>query len=92
MLNSTDGPGCGHDLCLFERHCIVLQAEIELLEARADRAYRLEKGLRLARSLGLGAPEGRLFEVVLYSPDLPSRVAAGELLSGALRHLAADAA
>jgi hypothetical protein len=85
---ATDaGPGCGHDLCAFERDCFVLQAAVEREAARADRAHRLEMGRRLAHALGLGDDEGRLLEVIAYSPDLGCRIAAGAMLVGALERL-----
>jgi hypothetical protein len=75
-------------MCLFERHCFVVQAETELLDAVSDRAYRREKGRTLAHALRLGDDEGRLFEVVLYSSDLSSRIVAGALLCRALSEIA----
>ena len=81
------GPGCGHDLCLFQRFCLIDQAEVELLAAIADRAFRRHQGQTLARVIGLGASEGRLLEVVLYSPSLSTRERAADLLMVALRRV-----
>ena len=86
------GPGCGHDLCLFERHCLVDQADVEMLDVAADRAFRRHRGETLARAIGLGAREGKLLEVILYSPSLRQRKRAGDLLSLALQRLARRAA
>ena len=68
------------------------EAAAELLEVEADRVYRLERGRTLARVFGLGDAEGRLFEIVLYSPDIKQRIRAGDLLCVALRHVAQRAA
>lgn len=84
----TDGPGCGHSLCLFERDCLVIQAEDELQACRAGREHRREMGRDLAGRLGLGNDEGRLLEVFAYSPDLGCRVGAAERLVAALERLA----
>lgn len=89
---ASDGPGCGHELCLFERHCLVLQDEVELEAARADRVHRREMGLALAHAIGLGADEAPLFEICAYSPDISCRIAAGELIVGALERLSKCAA
>lgn len=86
------GPGCGHSMCLFERDCLIRQSEVELEGAIAGRQERREMGRDLAARLGLGADEGKLFEVVAYSHDLGCRIAAGELLVGALERLERRAA
>ena len=52
------------------------------------RHHRREMGRTLALALGLGHDEGRLLEVVAYSPDLGCRIAAGERLVAALARLA----
>jgi len=83
---------CGHDTCLFQRTCLVVQAEFELFEAREDRARRRERGRSLASAVGLGDAEGELFEVVLYSSELPLRIRAAELLCVALDRVAKRAA
>ena len=86
------GPGCGHSMCLFERDCLILQAEAELEAARADRLHRREVGRLLAEALALRADEAPLFEVACYSPDLSCRIAAGALLVAALERLADERA
>lgn len=86
------GPGCGHALCLFERDCLVFQAEAELEDAVAGRQERREMGRTFARRLGLGDDEGRLLEVIAYSPDLGCRIAAAGMLVGALGRLGRRAA
>ena len=75
-------------MCLFERHCLVIQAEVELVDAIPDRVSRRHKGRALAHTFGLRDDEARLFEVVLYSPDRDSRIAAGQLLCHALSGVA----
>jgi hypothetical protein len=92
VAQADDGPGCGHELCLFERDCLVLQAEADLQAARADREDRARMGRRLAARLGLGPDEGRLLEVIAYSPDVGCRLAAAGMLVGALERLAREAA
>jgi hypothetical protein len=87
-----DGPGCGHEPCLFLSECAVVQAEAERAEAYLDRLDRREMGRDLAHKLGLSDAEGPLFEVVAYSPDLACRIAAGDLIVGALERLAREAA
>ena len=84
VIRGTDGPGCGHDLCLFERHCLVLQADVELREALADRARMRENGRRWARAFGLSEDKGLLLEVIAYSSSLPHRERAAVLLTEAL--------
>ncbi len=91
-IESSDGPGCGHAVCLLERTCVLVQAERELLDHRADRAHRLHVGRTLAHCLGLGGDEGRLLEVVAYSPDLGCRIAAADMLVAALCDLTGAAA
>jgi hypothetical protein len=66
----------------------VLQAEVELQAARDDRRHRERMGRCMASLLGLGDDEGRLLEVIAYSPDLTGRIEAGELLVKALERLA----
>ncbi len=82
------GPGCGHSMCLFERDCLIIQAEFELDEARADRIERREAGRGRANVFGLSEGEGPLFEVILYSSDLAQRIRAGERLCLALQRIA----
>jgi hypothetical protein len=79
-------------MCLFERHCFIVQAEAELVAARADREHRRAMGRDLARALGLGDDEGRLLEVIAYSPDLGCRIAAAGMLVGALERIERRAA
>ena len=90
--NGDGGPGCGHDLCLFERDCLVLQADAELQAARINRRHRARMGRCIAALLGLGEDEGRLLEVIGYSPDVGCRIAAAAMLVGALERLAAGRA
>jgi hypothetical protein len=85
---AAEGPGCGHELCLFERDCLVVQAEAERVEAELDRTHRAEMGAELADRLGLGPDEGRLLEVIAYSPDLAARIAAADELVEALWRIA----
>ena len=61
------------------------EAAAELQEVEADRAYRLERGRTLAWVFELGDAEGRLFEVISYSPNAKQRIRAGGLLRTALR-------
>ena len=89
---ADEGPGCGHELCAFERDCLVVQATVELQAARADRQHRDRMGRRMASRLGLGPDEGPLLEVIAYSPDLGCRVAAAGMLVGALERLGRRAA
>jgi hypothetical protein len=55
---------------------------------QADRLHRRNMGRLLAHSLGLGDDEGRLLEIIAYSPSLESREAAGAFLVRALARLA----
>jgi len=68
------------------------QDEAELVAARADREHRREMGQRLAHAVGLGDGEGRLFEVIAYSPDQAQRIRAADMLVAALRCLSRRAA
>lgn len=83
-----EGPGCRHELCLFERHCLVTQAETELLDSQADRARREERSAVLALASGLSLDEGPLWSIAVYSSDRKQRIRAGELLSIALGRIA----
>jgi len=87
-----DGPGCGHALCLFERNCLGIQAEVELRAARADRAHRRKVGLLLVDALSLAQAEAPLFEVACYSGSLKQRKRAGDLLAVALQRVVRRAA
>jgi hypothetical protein len=86
------GPGCGHALCLFERDCLVLQADAEFQAARGDRQHRERTARYMASLIGLGEDEGRLLEVIAYSPDFECRLVAAGMLVGALERLAQRAA
>ena len=88
-MADDDGPGCGHDLCLFERHCLIIQAAVELEAARADRAHRHHVALLLCRYLGLPEDVARVARVALYSRSLEARIRAGELLADELQAVAA---
>jgi hypothetical protein len=77
---------------LFEGACLINQAEQELADAIADRLHRHDVGATMARAIGLGDDEGPLFEVCCYSSDLAARLAAAEMLCGALLDLAASEA
>jgi hypothetical protein len=81
---ATTGPGCEHDLCAFERDCLVIAADLELFHAQVDHLRRHDEGQSLAAALGLGPDEGRLIEVALHSPSLACRVAAADLLVAVL--------
>lgn len=75
-----DGPGCSHECCLFERDCLVVQAELELLEARADNLVRRERGADLLHAMGAPLELLPLLLVALHSPAVRTRVAAAGLL------------
>jgi hypothetical protein len=75
-------------MCLFERDCLVVQAEVELDDFRADRARRRALCAEMAIGMGLGTREGRLLEVIAYSFDKVQRLRAADLLVTALRRAA----
>lgn len=84
-----DGPGCGHEICILERDCLVIQAEVELEAARADLAHRHHVALLLCRYLGLAEDVAAVAEVAFYSRSLEARIRAGELLADELLAVAA---
>jgi len=81
---SDQGPGCCHDVCLFERHCLCIQVEVELAAARADRAHRRMVAALLCRCLGLSEDVAPVAAIAMYSPSLVTRIRAGELLQDEL--------
>lgn len=87
-----EGPGCEHEMCLFERDCFVMQDIAEYLDAWADRLDRRAMGRDLARTMGLTDAEGPLFASMAYAPKLSTRLAAARLLVKALERQAAQEA
>ena len=76
-------PVCGHPSC-FGKFCDEIEDAVLLLDDAADRAIRGANGRKWARAFGLSDAEGRLFEVVAYSPSIEHRTRAAAFLGGAL--------
>ena len=79
-----EGAACGHATCLFERHCLTVQAEVELDSARAERAHRRRVALLLCAWAGLHEDVAAVAEVAMYSGSMEARIRAGELLQDEL--------
>jgi hypothetical protein len=78
------GHGCAHADCLFERDCLVVQADVELEAARADRLHRRHVAVLLCQCLGLPEDVVPVAIVAMYSPSTVARIRAGELLQDEL--------
>ena len=72
-------------MCLFERDCLVVQADAEFEDAVADNAHRRHVAALLCRCLGLCEDVIPVAIVMMYSPSTVARIRAGELLDGRAR-------
>ena len=80
MTAPDDGRSCGHRDCLLEPVCLIVAAELELLEVRADNLARRARAEDLLLAVGASLELLPLLLVALHSPATQTRVAAAELL------------